>query len=60
MVQIEDEQYNDPVIIVCAGPPLCGLSDDAAVEAQLAECEFCTRYIIHADGTETVIKRTVQ
>lgn len=41
-------------IIVCAGPPACALSGDAAVEAQKAGCIWCSRIIVHDDGTETV------
>ena len=50
----------DPMVVVCAGPPLCRLQDDEAVAAARAGCEFCKRIIIHADGTETVEERTIQ
>lgn len=42
-----------PEIIVCAGPPLCALEGDAAMQNQIDGCPLCRRIIIHADGTET-------
>jgi hypothetical protein len=47
------------MIIVCAGPPLCPLQGDAAVAAAQAGCELCKRIILHRDGSETVLDRTV-
>lgn len=49
----------DVMVIVCAGPPLCLLEDDAAVQAQVVGCEFCKRIIIHPDGSEEVIERSI-
>jgi hypothetical protein len=45
---------DDPVVIVCQGPPACRLEGDAAIEAQEAGCVWCRRITVHADGTETV------
>ncbi len=45
---------DDPVVIVCQGPPACLLEGDAAVRAQEAGCEWCKRITVHDDGTETV------
>lgn len=44
----------DPVVVVCAGPPVCMLEDDEAVAAQVAGCVWCKRITCHADGSETV------
>lgn len=38
---------------VCAGPPVCLLEDDEAVEAQKAGCPWCRRIRIDEDGNET-------
>jgi hypothetical protein len=54
---MEDE---DPMIVVCAGPPLCDLEGDDAVSAANGGCELCKRIICHPDGSETVIERTLQ
>lgn len=40
-------------IVVCQGPPRCGLDGDAAVDAQRAGCIWCKRITVHDDGTET-------
>jgi hypothetical protein len=53
------EDDGDPVVIVCAGPPLCELQDDAAIASQEAGCALCKRIICHPDGTETVIERVL-
>lgn len=50
---------DDPMVIVCAGPPLCDLYEDTAILAQQAGCPLCKRIICHPDGTETVIERTI-
>lgn len=50
---------DDPMVIVCAGPPLCDLDGDVAIVAQEAGCPLCKRIICHPDGTETVIERTI-
>ena len=50
---------DDPMIIVCAGPPLCLLQSDDAVRAQENGCELCKRIIVHPDGTEIVRERTI-
>ena len=55
MIDIDD----DPTVTVCTGPPLCLLGGDEAVEAAKAGCELCKRIIIHPDGTETVIERSI-
>lgn len=55
-VEVESD---DPMVIVCAGPPLCTLDGDAAVAAGAAGCALCKRIICHPDGSETVIERTV-
>lgn len=41
-----------PQVIVCAGPPMCELMEDKAVEAMEAGCPMCRRIIVHPDGTE--------
>lgn len=50
---------DDPIVIVCAGPPLCDLQDEDAVRAQKDGCGLCNRIVIHGDGTETVIERSI-
>lgn len=40
------------MVIVCAGPPVCELQDDAAVAAAEAGCPHCTRIAIFPDGEE--------
>lgn len=57
--QMIDADDADPMVIVCAGPPLCLLSDEAAIAAQRAGCELCKRIVCHPDGTETVIERKI-
>lgn len=44
----------EPVVIVCQGPPACDLEGDEAIEAQEGGCLWCKRIILHEDGTETV------
>ena len=51
---------DDPVVTVCAGPPLCTLEGDDAVAFAQAGCELCKRISVHPDGTETVQERTLQ
>lgn len=52
------EHKDDPVIIVCAGPPACDLEGDDAVAAQRVGCRLCKRIIVHDDESETVIEAT--
>lgn len=47
----------DPVVHVCAGPPLCELQGQAAVEACNAGCPLCRHIVCHPDGTETEFQR---
>lgn len=56
---MRDPRNEDPMVIVCVGPPLCDLQDDSAVAAQNAGCELCKRIVCHPDGTETVVKRVI-
>lgn len=44
---------DDPVILVCAGPPACSLQDEQAVAAQ-ASCPWCTRIYTSPLGDEVV------
>jgi hypothetical protein len=46
----------DPKVIVCQGPPVCGLQGDEAEAAMRAGCVWCRRITIHADGTETMVE----
>ena len=39
-------------IVVCAGPPACPLTDDAAIKNAEDGCTLCRRIIIDPDGTE--------
>ena len=55
-ISMDDE---DPMVIVCAGPPLCDLYGDTAILAQQSGCPLCKRIICHPDGIETVIERTI-
>lgn len=48
------EEAEDPLVIVCQGPPRCLLEGNDAVKAQEAGCVWCKRIIVHRDGTETV------
>lgn len=50
---------DDPLVISCVGPPVCLLLDDAAVAAGNAGCELCRRIVLHPDGSQTVLTRTV-
>lgn len=50
---------DDPTVTVCAGPPMCALEGDDAVAWALAGCPLCKRIVIHPDGSETVIERTI-
>ncbi len=50
---------DDSMVIICAGPPLCMLEDEAAITAQETGCQLCKRIICHPDGTETIIERTI-
>lgn len=43
----------DPMVIVCAGPPACLLQGDEVVAAAEGGCVWCRRIIVHRDGTET-------
>ncbi len=55
-----DSNPNDhPEVIVCAGPPLCELQGDAAIEQQMAGCPICQRIICHPDGSETEYRAPV-
>lgn len=49
---------DDPIVIVCQGPPICDLEGEAAIEAQENGCPWCKRIIVHEDGTETVVEPT--
>lgn len=40
------------MVIVCAGPPVCGLEGDEAVAAAEAGCPHCARLAIYPDGEE--------
>lgn len=42
-----------PEVIVCAGPPVCLLIDDAAVKHAQAGCPNCRHIVVHPEGTET-------
>lgn len=44
----------DPVVIVCQGPPRCMLEGERAEAAQRRDCVWCKRITVHFDGTETV------
>lgn len=50
----EDDDEHEALVICCQGPPRCSLEGDEAQAAQEAGCVWCTRIIIHEDGTETV------
>lgn len=47
---IDDEESE---VVVCAGPPQCELSDDAAIYAANNGCPLCRHIVVHADGTTT-------
>ena len=40
----------DPMVIVCAGPPACVLQGDAAIDHQNAGCLMCRRIVVTEDG----------
>lgn len=50
----------DPVVIVCAGPPDCLLEGDEAVKNAQDGCPRCKRIVIHPDGTETEYQEKAQ
>ncbi len=41
---------DDPVVIVCQGPPACLLEGNEEEDG----CPWCKRITVHPDGTETV------
>ena len=47
---LTDDEPN--MVIVCAGPPVCELQDDAAVAAAEAGCPHCTRIAVYPDGEQ--------
>jgi len=49
----EDMSGDTDVIHICAGPPVCCLEDDEAVEAMKAGCVWCRRVRLADDGTKT-------
>ena len=57
--EVAVDNDEDPMVICCAGPPLCMLQGDEAVAAQQAGCELCKRIIVHSDGTETIVERQI-
>lgn len=40
------------VVIVCQGPPRCGLQGDDAVAEQARGCIWCRRIVVEDDGSE--------
>lgn len=57
---MSENQYGDPRIFVCQGPPVCALQGEDAVRAQQARgaglpegCQWCKVVTVHPDGTET-------
>lgn len=42
-----------PMVIVCAGPPVCQLQGDDAIAAAVAGCIWCKRITIHSETRET-------
>lgn len=49
-------ENEDPLVIVCAGPPRCALEGDEAVANAQLGCVWCKRITIHSDGTETILE----
>ena len=47
-------------VIVCAGPPSCPFTGDAAIASQEAGCPKCLRIDIAPDGTETEYQTKAQ
>lgn len=39
-------------VIVCAGPPVCLMQGDAAIENAAAGCPNCRHVVRRVDGTE--------
>lgn len=52
----EENSMDDPMVVVCQGPPACMLEGDEAEAEMEAGCRWCKRIIVHDDGTETVIE----
>jgi hypothetical protein len=52
----EGSVEDDPIVIVCQGPPRCALEGDEAIAAQETGCRWCRRIIVHADGSETDVE----
>ncbi len=42
----------DQIIHVCAGPPICDLEDDDAIEECDRGCPFCTHILLRPDGSQ--------
>lgn len=51
---------DDAMVIVCQGPPICGLEGEIAIEAAKNGCPWCKRITIHDDGSETVVEPSRQ
>lgn len=51
---MRDPDDEDPMVTVCAGPPLCLLEGDEAVASAQNGCPWCKRIVLHPDGSETV------
>ena len=49
---------DDPIIYVCAGPPLCDGPEGDQCD-YMETCELCKRIVCHPDGTETITERQV-
>lgn len=45
-----DWNGDDPMIIVCAGPPACLLQGEAAIAHQNAGCLTCKRKVVTLEG----------
>lgn len=46
-----------PEVIVCAGPPICLLMGDAAIENAKAGCPHCRHIVMHHDGEEVEYRK---
>ncbi len=47
-------------VIVCAGPPLCAIEGDAAIENAQAGCPNCRHIVVHPDGGESEYRKPLQ
>lgn len=54
----EEIEGNEAEVIVCAGPPLCSLEGDKAIQNSMDGCPLCQRHVLQPDGTWKIYQKT--